>query len=195
MGKHFIGPDELRTLSKMFPFSYTASEIQFSEDILRTHAKTHILIFAPQMPEVTVNWFRDTFGTDPSKEPCMYAQDWYLKEEFASKETLDGKWHLIRKEVMGDARAKRPEDIEQELTNEKFPTAVLHTFTFFVWHLLKGEKLWRHDFVWCSDRDHNSDRIYVGRYEDPTGVNKNGFNIHRHLSLRPSYSAAPEITS
>jgi hypothetical protein len=106
---------------------------------------------------------------------------------------LDGKWHLIRKEVLEDARAKRPDEIETSLKGESFPTAVTYAFTFFACWFLKGEKLWNHDFLWCSDRDHNNDRIYVGRYEDPTGVNKNGFNIHRHLSLRSIYSTAPEI--
>ena len=53
--------------------------------------------------------------------------------------------------------------------------------------------LWRHDFIWCDDSDHNGDRIYTGRYIDPNGINKNGFNIHRHLSIRPCYGAAPVI--
>lgn len=50
-----------------------------------------------------------------------------------------------------------------------------------------GEKLWYHDFVWCSDVDHNGDRIYVGKYNDIDGVNKDGFSIHRHLALRLCY--------
>lgn len=49
--------------------------------------------------------------------------------------------------------------------------------------------LWKHDFVWCSDMDHNGDRIYVGKYHDISGVNKNGFSIHRHLALRECYAS------
>jgi hypothetical protein len=123
----------------------------------------------------------------------MYNQDWYLKEDFANM-APDGKWHLIRKEVLEEARAKQPADIERAFTGEQFPTAITCAFTFFAWWHLRGELLWKNDFVWCSDRDHNGDRIYVGRYEDPTGVNKNGFNVHRYLSLGSPYSAAPEIT-
>ena len=63
------------------------------------------------------------------------------------------------------------------------------TYTFFVFYLCRHEKIWNHDFIWCSDRDHNGDRIYVGKYHDIDGVNKNGFSIHRHLALRPCYGA------
>ena len=187
-----IGPKELRSLEWLPKSDFSAPEIPFSDDVLRTHANTHILIFTPATPEITINWLREKFGVDPAHEPCMYNQDWYLKEDFANR-TLDGKWHLIRKEVLEDARAMPPEEVELTLVGERFPMAVTLAFTFFAWHALKKEVLWKHDFLWCSDTDHNGDRIYVGRYEDPTGVNKNGFNVHRHLSLRSAYSAAPEI--
>lgn len=155
---------------------------------------THVRILIPA--GITLNDMRDKFGLDPAaSEPCFYNQDWYIKEDFATTTQTDGKWHTLPKEVRQEWRAKRPEEIEKELTQEeRFPTAVTAAFTFFAyWFYSGGEKLWKHDFVWCSDRDHNNDRIYVGRYEDPAGINKNGFNIHRHLALRESYSAAPEI--
>jgi hypothetical protein len=194
--KNYIGQAELTTLPPPFSFVDVAiPEIPFDDEVLKRHAFTHLLIFTPR-GDITINWLRENMGVEPAKEPCMYNQDWYLKEDFAAKTSLDGKWHLIRKEVREDVRAKRPEEIEATLDHERFPSAVTCAFTFFAYGLLtKGEKLWNHDFLWCSDRDHNGDRIYVGRYEDPTGVNKNGFNIHRHLALRPAYSAAPEITN
>lgn len=46
-----------------------------------------------------------------------------------------------------------------------------------------------HDFVWCVDVDHNGDRIYVGKYHDIDGINKNVFSIHRHLALRQCYAS------
>ena len=191
-----IGPKELASLPVPFSFGdVQAPDVPFSSELLDKYAGTHILIFTPASKEITINWFREQFGIDPAKEPCMYNQDWYLSEDFAAKASLDGKWHLIRKDVLEDARAEQPGDIEQSLTGEQFPTAVTCTFVFFAWWFLRGERLWKNDFVWCKDVDHNGDRIYVGRYEDPTGVNKNGFNIHRHLSLNRAYSAAPEIVS
>ncbi len=155
---------------------------------------THIAVRTPA--GITLNQLREQFGMDPNvSEPCFYNQDWYIKEDFATKTTTDNQWHVLPKQVREDWRAKLPEDIEKELKQgEQFPTAVTAAFAFFAWwYHIGGEKLWVNDFVWCSDRDHNGDRIYVGRYEDPTGVNKNGFNIHRHLALRPAYSAAPEV--
>lgn len=194
-GNQFVGSEALSLLSAPFAFgSVRAPEIPFPEDVLKALVESHLLIFAPSDSHVSIDWFREQFGVNPEKEPCMYNQDWYVTEDFAGA-TLDGKWHLIPKMVREDARAAPPESIEQTLAHEQFASAITYTFVFFVWHMLRGEILWKHDFVWCSDRDHNGDRIYVGRYEDPTGVNKNGFNIHRHLALRSNYAAAPEITS
>jgi hypothetical protein len=197
-----IGPGELHTLGSTLSFGeLKAPVVPFSDEVLAAHADTHVLIYTPTTLKdgrpITLNTLRDIFGTNPAaSEPCFYNQDWYLKEDFAEKTVLDGKWHLLPLRVLEGARAKRPEEIEAAFEGtEAFPTAVTCTFAFFVYWLHTGsEALWKHDFLWCSDRDHNGDRIYVGRYEDPTGVNKNGFNIHRHLTLRPAYSAAPEIT-
>jgi hypothetical protein len=198
-----IGPEELKKMPAPFAFGDAAApEIPFSAETLTAHADTHILIFMPPAfidgTPVTLNALGERMGVDPAvSEPCMYTQDWYLKEDFAANETTDGKWHLIHKDVLEEARAKRPEEIEGSLASEEsFPSAITCAFAFFAyWFHTNGERLWNHDFVWCSDRDHNGDRIYVGRYEDPAGVNKNGFNIHRHLALRPSYSAAPEVVN
>jgi hypothetical protein len=187
-----IGPEELKALP--LALSNEAPAIPFSEEVLAAHSQTHLLIYTPA--GFTINSLREQFGMDPAKnEPCFYNQDWYVGEDFAAKETTDGAWHLLPLVVREEWRAKRPEDIETALVSEeRFPTAVTCAFAFFAyWFATGGKKLWVHDFVWCSDRDHNNDRIYVGRYEDPSGVNKNGFNIHRHLALRPAYSAAPEI--
>ncbi len=188
-----IGPEELKNIPFLNGEILNAPDVPFSAETLRAH-ENDILIFTPRIEKLSIVGMREIFGIDPAvTEPCMYNQDWYIKEEFANTPP-DGKWHLIRKDVLEEARAKLPEEIETLFVGEEFPSAVMCAFTFFAhWFATGGEKLWKHDFVWCSDKDHNGDRIYVGRYEDPTGVNKNGFNIHRHLSLRPAHSTAPEI--
>jgi hypothetical protein len=200
MAKNVIGPKELRALPPPLSFgAINAPEIPFSEGLLEKVATTHLLIFTPARYDdgifITLNSLRSRFGVDPDlSEPCMYNQDWYLREAFAADVSLDGQWHLIQKNVREDTRAKRPEEIESSLNRERFPGAVMCAFTFFAWWLhTGGEILWEYDFLWCADRDHNGDRIYVGRYSDPAGVNKSGFNVHRHLALRPAYSVAPEI--
>ncbi len=191
-GENFIGPDEIL---KAEPYSgirvpSVFPEIPYPEAELKRLASDYILILGSDTMtdggEVNILSLRERFGTDPSvKEPCFYNQDWYLNEGFVRR-TPECKWHLIRKEVFEDSRAVLPSILE---TKYSFPSAILCTYTFFVYWFHKGEMLWKNDFIWCCDADHNGDRIYVGRYSDNTGVNKNGFNIHRHLSLRNSYAA------
>lgn len=200
MGRNILGPEELLCLPAPFSFGTIEEvEVPFSPNVLERVASTHILIFGPRKfrdgTPITVNSLRYLFGIDPSfSEPCMYNQDWYLNEDFAKSVELDGKWHLMAKKAREDLRAKPPEAIKAMLNGEQFPTAVSCAFAFFAWSLhSRGERLWEHDYIWCSDHDHSGDRIYVGRYEDPDGINKNGFSIHRHLSLKATYSAAPEV--
>jgi hypothetical protein len=136
------------------------------------------------------------FGANPSKkEPCFYNQDWYLNENFAKDKTLELKWYLISKTTDKKTRGKNPEELKKHISKtENFPSAVLATFVFFAYYLhTGGDILWKEDFIWCKDRDSNGDRIYVGRYKDPKKINKNGFNIHRHLQIKTCYGFAPEI--
>jgi len=49
--------------------------------------------------------------------------------------------------------------------------------------------IWPNEYVWCQDKDLNGDQIYVGRYYDKNGVTKNGFSIHRHLSINSNYGS------
>jgi hypothetical protein len=200
MGDSLFCPDRLRGLT--WPFALAAEPtpvIPYSASILERTRYSHILIHTPgrdaQGAPINLMHLRAAFGMDPAvSEPCLYNQDWYVREGFAHL-ALDGGWHLVAMRVLEGARAKDPSAIEQGLpSGEGFPAAVTCVFTFLAWWLATGgEKLWRHDFVWCRDRDDNNDRIYVGRYDDPKGLSKSGFSIHRHLALRPAYSAAPEI--
>ncbi|MEO5927981.1 MAG: hypothetical protein ABIO72_04645 [Patescibacteria group bacterium] len=199
LGENCIGPEELAVQGSSFRFGSECPPVPYSVEQLEQHAVSSVLVFTPAHDAdgspVTLNSLRTLFGIDPAvSEPCFYNQDWYLKEPFAAEATLDGGWHLIRREALEEVRAMLPEEIENALpATEVFPTAVTCAFAFFAyWFATGGNMLWRHDFIWCSDRDHNGDRIYVGRYEDPMQMNKNGFNIHRHLRLKPIHTAAPE---
>lgn len=160
--------------------------ISFEQDLSEDIGRNYLLILG--LPGVSIRILRDTFGVDPEKnEPCFYNQDWYLKESFIDDE-LSYQWFLIRKNVFEDTRALTPEYI---LKNCKisFPKAILCAYLFFAFYYARGEYLWKHDFVWCSDTDHNGDRVYVGKYEDVDSINYNGFSIHRHLALRPCYAS------
>ena len=193
-GDRFLGGDELQPLLQALGFpslSLEETPIPFDADTLQKAASEGcILVWCPASLEgtaVTLRFLRDRFGIDPAvSEPCFYNQDWYLAEAFMDR-PLDGAWHLIRKDVMESSRAVQPADLLK--TGCSFPPAVLCAWVFFAWYFARNQYLWWHDFVWCSDTDHNGDRVYVGKYHDIDGVNKNGFSVHRHLALRSCYGA------
>ena len=115
-------------------------------------------------------------------------QDWYLEEEFA-KVSLENRWYLIQKNIEDDTRGKEPNS-KSELN---LPSAILCVYTFMIWWLLRGELLWPNDFIWCSDFDKHGDRIYVGKYLDTDKLERSGFSIHRHLSIKNNYGMIKSI--
>ena len=138
---------------------------------------------------ITLKFLREKFGVNPDEsEPCLYNQDWYMKEDFMDL-VLEYRWYL--KERCLEEQCRMPGDLTQK--GLVFPPAILCGYTFFAYYYARKEYLWWHDFVWCCDTDHNGDRIYVGKYHDIDGVNKNGFSIHRHLALRPCYGSVNYI--
>lgn len=193
-GVNFIGKEELKPFFKAMGFGEHEIKEKFIEysdsDLQKAASEGYILIYGVEQIDgnrITLRFLRDKFGVNPDvSEPCLYNQDWYLKEDFMDV-ALHSKWYLIKKEVFEDSRAVMPGDLAQHGLN--FPPAILCSYTFFAYWFSRNEKLWYHDFVWCCDTDHNGDRIYVGKYHDVDCVNKNGFSIHRHLALRPCYGA------
>ena len=168
--------------------------LNYPLDYLKTHAQDYLLVLGQSSingVDITIRNLRERFGIDPSvSEPCFYNQDWYLNESFIDTK-LENRWYLLKKDVFETSRAVMPQELlEKEIT---FPSAILCAYTFFAYYLHYNIPLWYHDFIWCSDVDHNGDRIYVGKYHDIDGVNKNGFSIHRHLALRPCYAAVDAL--
>lgn len=189
MDDNFIGADELMKLSWLkIDDIQSIPAIPFTEEELNQKKNDYLLILGINVlsdgRNLTIRNLQTIFGKDPdTEEPCFYNQDWYEKETFIDISMKEG-WFLIRKSVYEDSRTVLPTEL---LKTHKFPLAITCVYTFFVAWLSKDIKLWYHDFVWCGDTDHNGDRIYVGKYHDVDGVNKNGFSIHRHLALRPCY--------
>ena len=197
-GVNFIGKEELKPFFKSLGFGEVdlqENPIQYSDaDLQKAASEGYILIYGAGTingQSITLKFLRGRFGVNPDEsEPCLYNQDWYMKEVFMDL-TLEDRWYLIKKEVFEGSRAVMPGDLTQQGLN--FPPAILCGYTFFAYWFARNEKLWWHDFVWCCDTDHNGDRIYVGKYHDIDGVNKNGFSIHRHLALRPCYGSVNYI--
>lgn len=193
---NFIGPEELSGIKDTLPLIIPESlpEIPYPEDELLKRAKDYLLILCvssfADSSKIDILKLRDHFGINPDKqEPCFYNQDWYMKEDFVQKELEPG-WVLLRKNVFENTRSIDPNIIDE---NYPLPSAILCSYAFFVHSLVYNSVLWQYDFIWCSDRDHNGDRIYVGKYFDIDGINKNGFSIHRHLALRPCYASIEVI--
>lgn len=197
-GVNYIGKEELKPFFKALGFGeheIKETPIENSDlDLQKAAAEGYILICGVEHingERITLRFLRDKFGVNPDEsEPCLYNQDWYLKEDFMDL-TLNERWYLIKKEVFENSRGVMPADLTQRGLN--FPPAILCGYTFFAYYFARNEYLWWHDFVWCCDTDHNGDRIYVGKYHDIDGVNKNGFSIHRYLALRPCYGSVNYI--
>ena len=189
MGGNIISPKELKQLIELdFALPQDFSFIPYSKEELEQKANDYLLIYGCSMFEnkkpVNILNLKTIFGDNPSeKSPCFYFQDWYNNESFVRTSMKEG-WFLIRKQVYEESRKVLPDELNKKYT---FPSAIQCTYAFFVAWLVLKIKLWYHDFVWCNDVDHNGDRIYVGKYNDVDGINKDGFSIHRHLSLRPCY--------
>lgn len=188
MGDSMIGPNELSKVSFISKDNIIIPSIPYSETELKKRKDDYLLILAidrlSDNKDTTIRNLKCIFGKDPEiSEPCFYNQDWYDNESFIDVK-INAEWFLIRKNVYEDSRAVQPTEL---MKAHKFPSAINCIYAFFVaWEVL-GIKLWYHDFVWCRDTDHNGDRIYVGKYHDIDGINKNGFSIHRHLALRSCY--------
>lgn len=193
-GKNYLGLAELKPFFDRLGLDLSnevEANINCSDSDLKQAANEgYILIYGiDQVGRTNINLrlLRKVFGVNPDEaEPCLYNQDWYMQEGFMDT-FLNKQWYLIKKEVLEDSRAIMPlELIDRGIV---FPPAILCGYTFFAYYYAYNEYLWYHDFVWCQDVDHNGDRIYVGKYHDVDGVNKNGFSIHRHLALRPCYAS------
>lgn len=198
-GSNFIGPEQLNKMADIMgisPIEGYIPKIGFSPDELERLSTDYILIFGNTTMKngdsLTINAMAEFFGKDPLvSQPCFYNQDWYLNESFASKTRIEKKWYLVKKEINNSTRGKDPNTLITIFNKDQcFPSAILCAYTFFAYYLISGgETLWEIDFIWCSDLDHNGDRIYVGKYRDPKGVNKEGFEVHRHLSLSKYYGS------
>ncbi len=191
--KNIIGPDELKKISHKLNISpkvfSSIPDIPFSRDFLKTIKGDCILILGISYDKlgkkISILRMRKLFGVGKKNSPTFYNQDWYEKETFASK-NLSYSWYLVSKKIIPESRGKNIDNSEFSVASN-FPSAVLTTFVFFCNYFLNNEILWKNDYVWCSDVDHNGDRIYVGRYKDPRKINKDGFSIHRYLKITHHY--------
>jgi hypothetical protein len=200
-GSSFLGPGEINKVSEKLKIKSPDSvpSIPFDIAFLRERKDTHYLFLGiPTHSDgtpVTILSLRTIFGTDPSAgEPCFYNQDWYVKEKFANQSFHPG-WYLFSKTLLDSTRGRAVNEIlALPEIQGNLPSAVLSTYFFFLSYLVYKQPVIKHDYIWNSDLDSKGDRIYVGKYIDPAGINKNGWEIHRHLSLKQNYGALSFIS-
>jgi hypothetical protein len=186
---NLIGPTEISNVTDKFPLEIPTEipTVPFNSKYLENKSKDYLLVLGIskfEKSESTLRNFKDYFGVDSKiSEPCFYNQDWYTKEAFFDR-VVPAEWFLIRKNLIEESRSKEPISFVEK---SKLPAANKVVYAFILNWLINNEVLWKNDYVWCSDMDFNGDRIYVGRYVDPNGLNNNGFSIHRHLKIRNCY--------
>ena len=188
-GKSFIGTTELSKINNSFTIQIPERipEISFEKSSLEAKKNTHLLLFCPSHfsdgTPITIKTIREKIEKLAGK-PCFYNQDWYLNEQFINK-PLEIKWLLVSKSILDESRAMPADKV---VSTYRLNSAVELTFAFFANYFVNdGEKLWNNDYVWCSDVDDKGDQIYVGRYTDASGLNADGFEIHRHLRIKQNY--------
>lgn len=123
--------------------------------------------------KITLNYLKKTFSD------LFYSQDWYDKEPFMN-ESFESGWYTIHKNILKSSRGKLP-------PKKGLYHASLLTYIFITFYKTYNEVLWPNDYIWCNTFDSSGDQIYVGRYYDSLGLSKNGFSIHRHLSIKNNY--------
>jgi hypothetical protein len=123
--------------------------------------------------KVTLKYLKNNFSE------LFYPQDWYNKESFMD-ESFEPGWYTIPKHISDPSRGKLPP------RSGLYPASLL-TYIFIMFYVKYNEILWPNDYIWCDTFDSSGDQIYVGRYYDPLNLSKNGFSIHRHLSIKNNY--------
>lgn len=190
MGNNFIGKDELENISEKFPLSIPKNlpDIKFSEAVLDSVKNSCVLaLCVPHFKNKDIVNIKNIKSYIQKLEtPCFYNQDWYLNEKFIDA-GIDLKWCLVSKNLLDESRGLSLSEVQEKY---KLFSAVELTYIFFVYYFTSdGEKLWNNDYIWCSDKDDKGDQIYVGRYTDASGLNLDGFEIHRHLKIKDNYGA------
>lgn len=197
LGEDFIGPNELNNvlensgLEKITDFN-SIPPLGFSEKDLKNLKNNNLILILvyPKMKNkklLSLKNLKDYYGSNKSDSVGFYNQDWYLNQAFYLSEISNPIWYTIPKNIDKETRGKLP---QSNLGSNKLPPALILAYCFFIYNLTsKGHILWKHDYLWCSDFDHNHDIIYVGRYSDPEGINNDGFSIHRHLKISSLYGS------
>jgi len=159
MSYNFLGVEEV---AEHFGIFLTKEEltkvadIPFREKTLQECKDTHILFLGVNHDKqgrlLTIVRLREIFSTEAKPIISLDEKFWYEKKKFATQETLNLRWHLIRKSVLEESRRKSFAQQEKLLKeNEYRERAVVYIYGLALMFKARGERIFQNDEVWCSD--------------------------------------------
>jgi len=172
MGKNFLGVEEV---AECFGIQLTqeeltkVAEILFTEATLQECKDTHILFLGVNHDKegkpLTINRFREMFPSTGQPRFWSY-ESWHDKEKFATKETAELKWYLVRKAITEESRSKNYTEQEKLLKeNEERERAIVYVYGIFLMFRARNERLFETDYAWCTDLGSYGCRVYVGSFD------------------------------
>ena len=173
MGKNFLGVEEV---AEYFGIVLTqeelakVTEIPFSEKTLEECKDTHFLFLGvhhnKEGKPLTITSLREMFPAVGQPKFYSYEDAWYNKEKFATKETPELRWYLIRKAITKESRSKNFQEQEKLLKEQEYrEKAVVYVYGMFLMFKATGERLFENDYVWCTDLGSGGSRVHVCHFD------------------------------
>lgn len=173
-----VFPDLLEWLyNPVIPFS--------REDLLKAKEQNEILILCLDGIDgkpLTMRHLNELVQKEYDKKDLgkfIYDTEWYEKEDFYCKETMQFGWKLISRECIPDSKNKtfsEQDDLIKKYPEYKRATALEVTYLIAV-HILsdeKHERLFEKEYFWTSYATPDGDLVFVG-YANRGGVLVYGF--------------------
>jgi len=196
MGKNFLGVEEV---AEYFGIILTqdelakVAEIPFSEKTLEECKDTHILFLGvhhnKEGKPLTITSLREMFPATSQPRFYSYEDAWYNKEKFATKETTELKWYLVRKVITEESRSENFQEQEKLLKEQEYrEKTVVYVYGMLLMFRATGERLFENDYVWCTDLDSDGYRVDVG-YFGSYGLDVSYYwddNYYHYLGLAPA---------
>lgn len=108
----------------------------------------------------------------------LFDRDWYEKEDFYRKDTMQFGWKLISKECIPNSKNKNfnnQEEIVKEHKGYKRATALEVAYLIAVRLLTTGERLYENEYAWTESATSDGLLVYVG-CADREGVYVYGYS-------------------
>ena len=180
-----LGPEEIErgfgiTLSRFK--KWRKRNVPFSEKILKTYAKSHMLVLGvpkdSRSRRVTINYFRQLAKEQQWKPMSIFEQDsadfiyqdfWSRFEKFANKRTCEFKWYLVPKSIRDDTRNETFEDgIRRVGPKERVEHAIVYVYAMLLYARIHGYHYGYTPFydtaIWTSDLDSHKQHVYAGSF-------------------------------